>query len=160
MKKNTCTARCPKHSDFGILLLRVTIATIFIYSGIHKFMDMNATIAFFQHIGLSSVVAWVVATIETLGGVAILLGIWTPVAATALAIVMLGVFITTKLGKPFTGFQFELLLLVSLLTLIGVGSGKYSLAPKCDSCTACECVCHGRDKRCGADGTCAGCRRS
>lgn len=157
MNIKTCTARCAKHSDFGILLLRVAVGGIFLNHGISKLMAMDGMIQFFQHLGLNSIVAWAVALTETLGGIAIVLGIWTPLAGTVLAIIMLGVLLTAKWGKPIASSEFEILLLVASLGLVGIGSGKYSLAAKCNSCTDCDCKCHLGDKRCAPDGTCAGC---
>jgi uncharacterized membrane protein YphA (DoxX/SURF4 family) len=150
-------------ADIGLLILRIGLGVTFLVHGIAKLNNMPGTEAFFGSLGLHSSVAWLVALIETVGGAMLILGVWTMIPALLLVAVMIGALITTKIGKPFLmgqngGYEYDFVLLLSLLGLATLGSGTYSLTKSgsCSSCS-CGCTCHAGDKSCGTGGTCAGC---
>jgi putative oxidoreductase len=72
------------------LLTRVLVAQVFILSGLHKFEDMGAATEGFEGLGIPApgILAGVVATVEMAGGLAILLGLFTRLAAFLLSGVM------------------------------------------------------------------------
>jgi putative oxidoreductase len=72
------------------LLTRVLVAQVFLLSALHKFEDLNAATAAFAKLQIPApnVMAIVVATLEGLGGLAILLGLFTRWAAFLLCGVM------------------------------------------------------------------------
>ncbi len=115
--------------SLGLLLLRLALGIVFIYHGVTKFQNMEATIGFFASIGLGAGMAWLVATIETLGGLAVLLGLSTQVAATFLALVMIGSIITVKgeMGFANGGYELDLVLLLISLALVFTGPGRYTV---------------------------------
>ncbi len=151
------------NANLGLLLLRVGVGSVFLAHGIAKLTNMEGTIAFFSSLGLGVVMAWVVALIETIGGAMLILGLWSLVPALLLVAVMIGAMTTAKWGKPFMGgYEFDFMLMMSLLAVAGLGSGKYALTKSsaCGSCNDCDCSCHPGDKRCGSNGTCANCKCS
>lgn len=115
--------------SLGLLLLRLALGIVFIYHGLTKFQNMDTTIGFFASVGLVAAVAWMVASIETLGGMAVLLGVGTRVAGGLLAVVMLGAIITVKGAMGFAngGYEFDLVLLLSSLAILFMGPGRYTV---------------------------------
>ena len=128
---------CCKNKGFGLFLLRVFVGVIFLSHGWEKFYYMEETIGFFTQFNIPAFLAYVVATIETLGGIALILGIFTRVAAPLLALVMVGavVLVKWKVGYPAGGFlgafrisEIDIMLFVSSVTVALSGAGMYSLA--------------------------------
>lgn len=120
-----------KYQDLAPLLMRIGVGVIFIYAGWGKLTGIEGTATFFGSVGipLAGIMAWVVAIVEFFGGIMILLGLRIQIPALLLAIVMLVAIITTKLGgdNVFRAMRLDLLLLLSNLTLIIMGSGKYAI---------------------------------
>jgi putative oxidoreductase len=110
------------YGDAGILLLRLPIAIIFLVHGVKKLDGKMG--GFMRFIGVA----------ETLGGLAILLGFLTQLAALGLAIIMLGA-IYKKIVEwkvPFTtmekmGWEFDLVILGACAALMTLGSGLYGV---------------------------------
>ena len=75
--------------DNGLLVLRVGVGLIFIYSGYMKAATMGMTVGYFGAMGFAPFWAYLVTAVEILGGLAVLLGAWTRTAATLLTIVMI-----------------------------------------------------------------------
>lgn len=115
------------NKDALLLVSRLIIGGIFIFSGWMKVSDMPTTIGFFASVGIPAVLAYVVAYAEVLGGLAIVLGLWTKLAASGLVIIMLGaIYFAAKIG----GFQMAglpLVTLAGLLSLIASGAGSIAL---------------------------------
>lgn len=72
------------------LITRLLVAQVFLLAGLYKFQDYAAAVGGFEKLGLpaASVLTGIVATVETAGGLAILLGLFTRVAAFLLSGVM------------------------------------------------------------------------
>lgn len=118
-----------KNHDLGLLLLRLAVGVIFLAHGWAKFGDMASTVGFFSQLGLPPVFAYIVAAVEFLGGIALIVGVYTDLAALLLAIVMVVALvyvkmITLKVGLM-GGYEFDLALLASLLAIIFIGPGKH-----------------------------------
>lgn len=114
--------------DVGLLLLRVALAATFIAHGWAKFQNLEGTTAFFAGLGLAAFFVYLVAVVELLGGLALLLGLFTDVAGIALAINMAFAIILVKLSAGFLGgFEFELVLLLAALGIAFAGPGKYAI---------------------------------
>lgn len=112
------------YSDIGILILRLAIGIIFLY---HCKSKLNGSMGgFLQVIGFA----------ELAGGLAMVLGFLTQLAAIGLGIIMLGA-IYKKINEwhvPFwardnTGWEFDFMILGSCLALLFLGSGSYALDP-------------------------------
>ncbi len=123
-----------KNPDLGLLLLRLGLGIIFFVHGWSKFSSMGDTISFFSHLGLPSVMAYLVAAVELLGGLALILGMYTDIAALLLSIVMVVALVyvkmaTFKLGL-LGGYELDLALLVGNLAILFCGSGKHHVMKK------------------------------
>ena len=123
-----------KNHDLGMLLLRLAVGVIFIAHGWGKFSDMASTIGFFGQLGMPSVFAYLVAAVELLGGLALVVGLYTDLAALLLAIVMVVALVYVKMATLKVGFvggyEFDLVLLAANLAIMFVGPGKYTALKK------------------------------
>ena len=113
--------------DLGLLLIRLGLATIFIYHGWGKFSNLEGTTAFFASLGLSVYFPYLVATVELLGGLAMLVGIKARLAGALLAVVMVFAIYLVKWAKGFGGYEFDFMLLLSSLGIFFAGSGRYTV---------------------------------
>jgi uncharacterized membrane protein YphA (DoxX/SURF4 family) len=113
------------NTDTGLLVLRIGVSIIFIFAGWMKYKDMTGTVGFFASIGFKAFWAYLVTAVELLGGIAVLLGVCTRVAAKLLAIVMV-VAIYVVHGNP-QMLMTPVLMLFATVALVLAGGGKYSL---------------------------------
>lgn len=120
-----------KNHDLGMLLLRLTVGIIFIAHGWAKFAAMENTIAFFGQIGLPAVIAYFVAAVEFLGGIALVIGIYTDLSALLLSIIMVVALVYVKMATLkvglMGGYELDLALLAANLAIIFVGPGKHAM---------------------------------
>ncbi len=128
------TGHDPKLREYGLALLRIILGVVFFAHGYLKFfkMGMDGVVGFFTSLGIPFPVlaAWGVTLLEMVGGIALILGIFTPVLGVLFAIEMAGVMLTAKRGQGFfapKGYEFELTLLVASLALALSGPGAISL---------------------------------
>ncbi len=133
-KKGWC---CNK--DAGLLALRIGVGGIFIMTGYMKVSDLPATVGFFATLGFAPFWAYLVSFVELLGGIAVLLGVFTRIAAKLLTIVMIVAIYKTwgNVAVVLTPIS----VFFSTLTLVLAGGGAYSLMGKlcgCGKCAACE----------------------
>lgn len=120
--------------DQGLLFIRVALAIVFIMHGGQKFflMGLPAVTAGMAQIGLPfpSVSAFLTSAAELGGGVALLFGLFTRLAALILAfdmsVAVLAVHITKGFFLP-AGFEFALTLLLVNLGIALTGPGRYSI---------------------------------
>jgi uncharacterized membrane protein YphA (DoxX/SURF4 family) len=122
----------------GLLLMRLIIGIIFFLHGIMKFnMGINMTAAFFEQAMIPAplLAAWIVTLLETFGGLALILGVATRVTALLLITTMVvSIFVLLHFSFPFistetaTGYELNLALISSLLPILILGPGRYSLA--------------------------------
>ena len=68
-----------------LLLARVLMAYIFLFAGYNKLLNIGPTEGFMQHLGLPAFFAYLTVLLELGGGMAVLLGVYTRVAAVLLA---------------------------------------------------------------------------
>ncbi len=147
---------CCKNPSLGLLVMRIVVAAIFITHGIMKLGSIEQTAGFFSSIGIpmALTMAWVVALVETIGGIAILLGFWTGIFGTLLTIVMLVAIFTTKIGSPFQKAELDFAMLALSLGIVFSGPGKYALGCGCKNGTcegSCPCEDGVCDTSCGCD---------
>ncbi|MGD6844644.1 DoxX family protein [Bacillus infantis] len=117
-----------KH-ELGALLLRVVLGVIFIGHGAGKFQDGIGNIAgWFDSIGLPGFLAYIVATIELVGGIAMLLGLATRIVGGFFVLVLIGAIVTVQLAAGFIGgYAYDLALLAISAYFLLNGSKLYSL---------------------------------
>lgn len=115
--------------SFGPLLLRIGLGIIFMVHGMQKWIQWEQTVDFFHSLGLPSFLTYLIAGIETFAGLALLLGVFTSIAASLIALVMLGAMITVKGSSGFVGgYEFDFLILLASISLIFTGPGAWSVA--------------------------------
>lgn len=114
---------------YGPLPMRILIGIEFMVHGFPKLSNIAATQHFFSHmIGLPAAMALPIGLLEVIGGIAILIGILTRIAASLFIIEMIGATIIAKIPKGFVGgYELDLLLLSISASLILTGPGKVSM---------------------------------
>lgn len=125
-----------KCSSVCILIARLIIGGIFIAGGWIKVSDMAMTVGYFNQMGLPSFLAYIVSYGEIIGGILVVIGLWSCLASIGLAIIMLGAIWATR-SMGIQGMMTPLAILSSLLLFIGSGAGKYSIGSCCPGHT-CE----------------------
>lgn len=124
------------NSSVTILLGRVLLAVIFLLSGFGKLTAISDTAGYFGSLGLPAptATAVVVGLIELLGGLAILVGFQTRIAAWVLAIftVATGLVAHTGWADQMQMIQFlkNLAITGGFLLLASSGAGAYSIDAK------------------------------
>ena len=101
-----------------------------------KVSDLGATAGFFAKMGFAPFWAYLVSYVELIGGVAILLGVGTCFASTALVIVMAVAIYVLRDSLTTMGIA-PISLFFSNLALVLAGSGKYSFGCKFCKCKDC-----------------------
>jgi putative oxidoreductase len=138
MAINTSTAAASTASNGSttILLGRVLLAVIFLLSGFGKLTAISGTAGYFGAMGLPvpTVTAVVVGLIELLGGLAILLGFQTRIAAWVLAIFTIATALVAHTGwadqNQMIHFMKNLAITGGFLLLASSGAGAYSIDAK------------------------------
>lgn len=120
-----------QYNDVGLLLLRITIAIIFIYHGLPK---LSKTKAMSAMMGMPAPMIFMLGMVEILASLGIALGVFTQVSALLLAIVMVGAIgmKSMKWGVPFaamdkTGWEFDLILLFASIAILLGGGGSIGI---------------------------------
>jgi len=106
-------------SDSALVLLgRILLAVIFIFSGFGKLTAIGGTAGYFGSIGLPAptLTAIVVGLVELLGGLAVLIGYKTRIAALVLAVFTLA---ATLVAHMNLADQTQLLMALKNLAIIG-----------------------------------------
>lgn len=122
-----------KYGDVALLILRLVIGAIFLYHGWMKWSiaEPNTTMM-------------VLKFLEPIAGLALILGVVTQIAALLLGIVMVGAiymkmtgfgssaldFAGTFAPQGGTGWEFDLMILAGLITLLLMGAGTMSVDSK------------------------------
>ncbi|MBZ9852520.1 DoxX family protein [Mesorhizobium sp. CA13] len=124
------------NSSVTILLGRILLAVIFLLSGFGKLSALSGTAAYFGGLGLPlpTVTALVVGLIELLGGLAILVGFQTRIAAWVLAIFTVATALVAHTGwadqMQMINFMKNLAITGGFLVLASSGAGAYSIDAK------------------------------
>lgn len=122
------------------LFLRVTVGLAFFFHGYQKVfvMGMENVTNYFNSVGIpaAEIMVYLVSYGELLGGLAIMIGLFTHWAAKIAALIVLGAIVLVHFGTEGGwlfgygapgGYEYQLLLLVSSMYLVVMGSGKYSV---------------------------------
>jgi putative oxidoreductase len=114
--------------NFAPLPLRIIAGIGFMMHGLPKLLDIPGTQNSFVNMGLPPELAIIIGLLEFIGGLAILLGIFTRIAAGLLAINMIGAILLVKLSKGFIGgYELDLLYLAIMISLMLTGPGNFSI---------------------------------
>ena len=123
---------------YGLLLLSLFVGASFFGHGTQKLFGWfggygpHGTGGFFASQGYRHGVRMAVLAgiAEAGGGILLALGLLTPVACTAIAIVMLNAIFAVTLKRAFLlGSELELMYLVTAIALAAIGPGRFSLTP-------------------------------
>ena len=119
---------------WGITILRVVVGIVFLAHGGQKLFvwGFSAVAGFFGQLGIPApmLAAVIVTLVEFLGGLALVLGLYTRWAAIPLALNMAVAVFTVHLPNGFflpDGYEFALTLLAANVALSLLGSGEASL---------------------------------
>ncbi|AIG24691.1 DoxX family protein [Brevibacillus sp. 7WMA2] len=110
--------------QLGALILRVVLGLTFLLHGLDKFQGgIENIVGFFESIGLPGFLAYVVGTIELVGGILLILGLGTRAISFLLMVIMVGATLKVKLAAGFIGgYEFDLALFTMALYLALNGS--------------------------------------
>lgn len=141
---------------FGLLLIRLALASVFIFHGVQKLSNIEGTISFFASLGMGAFFAWLVAILEVVSGGLILFGVWTHVAGVILATIMFFAIVLVK-GKGGVGFGAFELDFVLMLVAFGIAmTGPGDMAVNCGCAKGCNKLSAKSAGGCGGcvDGSC------
>lgn len=121
--------------DLVLLLTRIGLGVIFIAHGWQKFdtNGLDGTAAGFERMGIPAptLSAYFATAVELLGGVALILGLLTPVVGALLAVNMFGAFVFVHASNGVFvsqgGWELVIALALASLVLATAGPGRYSV---------------------------------
>lgn len=120
-----------KLEPLTLLLLRLGLALVFIYHGYPKlFGEKERIIEAFQAIGLPLYVVYLTGAIEFFGGVALALGLLTPIAGLLLLLDMCAAMWKYNFNEGIYAvreYELPLTLGLACLALAAIGPGRFSL---------------------------------
>lgn len=130
----TASSSTSNRLDLALAVLRVAAGIVFIAHGGQKLFDFGlpGTVELFANLSvpLASITGPTATFVELLAGAALVLGLFTRVAALGLGIVMIGAIVFVHLPSGFflpNGFEFAFTLLAATTTLFLAGPGAYSV---------------------------------
>ena len=115
----------------ALLLLRLGLATVFVYHGYPKlFGGTERFVESFQAIGLPAYVVYIAGVIELFGGVALALGLFTPIAGLLLVLDIAAAMWKYNLNEGISAvreYELPLILGLAALAIAATGGGPFSL---------------------------------
>jgi putative oxidoreductase len=122
---------------YGALILRVTLGALLLSHFVLKYFVFTpaGTAQFFGSLGLPSALAYLTMLVELVAGAALVLGVWTRLAALAAVPVLIGAIAFVHLGNGFVfsapngGWEYPAFWAVALVVQALVGDGAYALLP-------------------------------
>ncbi|WP_449539774.1 DoxX family protein [Ferdinandcohnia sp. Marseille-Q9671] len=115
--------------ELGTLIIRVVLGITFFIHGFVKFQGgIENTVGWFESIGLPGILAYVVAIIELVGGIMLVLGLFSRAISVLFALVMVGAIVKAKLSLGFlgngqmAGYELDVALLAMAVFLVISGS--------------------------------------
>ncbi|MEJ2014866.1 MAG: DoxX family protein [Limibacillus sp.] len=126
-----------KTAPYAALILRVSLGVMFLAHGLYLkifVFTVGGTVGFFESLGLPAVLAYATIAAESLGGLALILGVFTRWVSLALLPVLLGaLWVHSGNGWLFTaeggGWEYPLFLAAAALTQALLGDGAHALKP-------------------------------
>lgn len=123
--------RSPALPDLGLLLLRLAAGATMLQAGLMKAVDFSTTVGFMESGGwrMPGVAAFMVTAAETAGGLGLVLGVLTPLAACAVLAAMIDAWAVNVSGAAFWSDPFNVPFLVAFMAtaLLFIGAGRFSV---------------------------------
>jgi putative oxidoreductase len=129
--------------DLIFTILRLVLGVVFFAHGAQKMLGwfgghgFHATMGFFAHLGMPAPVALLVICTEFFGGLGLIVGLLTRIAALGIAGEMIGAILMVHLANGFfmnwagnqkgEGFEYHLLVIAMAAALLLRGAGAFSL---------------------------------
>jgi putative oxidoreductase len=120
--------------ETGTLFLRVVLGLTFFVHGLVKFQGgIENIVGWFESIGLPGFLAYAVGFLELIGGIALVLGLFSRVVSGLLALLMVGAILKVKLAIGFlgngqmAGYELDLAFLAIAVFIAINGSKAYAL---------------------------------
>lgn len=120
--------------EASTLILRIVLGMSFFIHGLVKFTGgIENTVGWFDSIGIPGVLAYVVATVELVGGIALVIGLGSRVVAALLSLLMVGAIFKAKLAGGFlgngqsVGYELDLAFLAMAMFIAINGSKLFAL---------------------------------
>src|SRR5208283_3371390 len=130
-------------SDVSLTILRLTLGIVFFAHGAQKMLGwfggfgFQGTMGFFGHLGMPAPVAFLVICTEFFGGIGLIVGLLTRIAALGIGVEMIGAIFMVHLPNGFfmnwmgsqkgEGFEYHLLAIAIAAALLLRGAGAFSL---------------------------------
>jgi putative oxidoreductase len=126
------TKQMKNYQELGALLLRVILGITFFLHGLSKFQGgIENTVGFFDSMGIPGFIAYFVATIELVGGIALIAGLGTRIVSFLFVVIMAGALLIVNLSNGFLGgYELDLVLMIIALYFVLNGSSWMSLDSK------------------------------
>jgi putative oxidoreductase len=122
-------------NEIGALILRVTLGALFLIHGIVKFQGgIENIVGWFESIGLPGFMAYGVALVEIIGGVALIIGLAPRLVSALFALLMIGATLKVKLSVgllgngQMAGYELDLAFLAIAVYLAVNGSRLLSVS--------------------------------
>jgi putative oxidoreductase len=126
-------------NDIGLFVLRVILGVIFFAHGGQKVMGwfggpgLDQTVQGFSAMGIPAPLAYLAAFTELLGGLAMILGVFSRIAAVGLAITMVVAAVMVHLPNGFfmgpkPGIEYTLALFAMSVAILFTGPGRLALS--------------------------------
>ena len=134
-------SRLSFNRDLGLLIIRIAAGLVFFIHGYEKLQNIDGTIRLIELLGLGGAeVAYGIAWLEVLGGLAFILGIATRVFGVLFGVEMAVAVISIGNAYGFHGYEFPMLLSLISFGLALAGSGRFSVFKmECDQCGGMMC---------------------
>ncbi|MCT7657046.1 DoxX family protein [Mycobacterium deserti] len=121
-------------ADVGLLILRIGVGAAILQAGLIKVFDFSTTVGFMESAGwrLPGLAAFMVTAAETLGGLGLIFGAATPLAAFAVISAMVDAWAVNVSGGAFWSEPFNVPFLIGIgaTALLFTGAGAYSIDAK------------------------------
>ena len=130
-------------NDVSFTILRLVLGVVYFAHGAQKMLGwfggfgFHATMGFFTHMGMPAAVAFLVICTEFFGGLGLIVGLLTRIAALGIAAEMIGAIFLVHLPNGFfmnwmgtqkgEGIEYHLLALATAAALLLRGAGAFSL---------------------------------
>jgi putative oxidoreductase len=130
-------------NDVSFTTLRVVLGVVFFAHGAQKMLGwfggygFHGTMGFFEHMGMPAPVAFLIICTEFFGGLGLIVGLLTRVAALGIGVEMVGAIFMVHLPNGFfmnwagnqkgEGFEYHLLVIAVAAALLLRGAGAFSL---------------------------------